>query len=84
MKQTIAGGVCLNETLFHIAQENLPFGGVGDSGMGHYHGKFGFDTMTKLKPIFKQSRFHVMEMLSPPYDNKMFAFMTKLLITDCP
>ena len=79
MKQTIAGGVCLNETLFHIAQENLPFGGVGDSGMGHYHGKFGFETMTKLKPIFKQSRFHVMEMLSPPYDNKMFAFMTKLL-----
>ncbi|HEX4880297.1 MAG TPA: coniferyl aldehyde dehydrogenase, partial [Limnobacter sp.] len=73
------GGVCLNDTLFHIAQENLPFGGVGDSGMGHYHGKFGFDTMSKLKPIFKQSRFHVMETLSPPYDNGMFAFMTKLL-----
>lgn len=79
MKQTIAGGVCINDTLFHIAQENLPFGGVGDSGMGHYHGKFGFDTMSKLKPIFKQSRFHVMEQLSPPYDRKLFAIMTKLL-----
>jgi len=79
MEQTIAGGVCINDTLFHITQENLPFGGVGDSGMGHYHGKFGFDTMSKLKPIFKQSRFHVMENLSPPYDNKMFAFMSKLL-----
>ncbi|WP_370262107.1 coniferyl aldehyde dehydrogenase [Limnobacter sp.] len=79
LEQTIAGGVCLNDTLFHITQENLPFGGVGDSGMGHYHGKFGFDTMSKLKPIFKQSRFHVMEMLSPPYDNGTFAFMTKLL-----
>ncbi|HEX4916976.1 MAG TPA: coniferyl aldehyde dehydrogenase [Limnobacter sp.] len=79
MEQTIAGGVCLNDTLFHIAQENLPFGGVGDSGMGHYHGKFGFDTMSKLKPIFKQSRFHVMETLSPPYNNSVFGFMTKLL-----
>ncbi|HEX4842791.1 MAG TPA: coniferyl aldehyde dehydrogenase [Limnobacter sp.] len=79
MEQTIAGGVCLNDTLFHIAQENLPFGGVGDSGMGHYHGKFGFDTMSKLKPIFKQGRFHVMETLSPPYNNSVFAFMTKLL-----
>ncbi|MCQ8897166.1 coniferyl aldehyde dehydrogenase [Limnobacter humi] len=67
MQQTIAGGVCINETLFHIAQENLPFGGVGDSGMGHYHGKYGFDTMTKLKPIFKQARFNSAEMLAPPY-----------------
>ena len=79
MKQTISGGVCLNDTLFHITQENLPFGGVGDSGMGHYHGKFGFDTMSKLKPIFRQSRFNFMDLLSPPYDNKLFAFVSKLL-----
>lgn len=78
MQQTIAGGVCLNDTLFHIAQDHLPFGGVGDSGMGHYHGKFGFDTMSKLKPIFKQNKLNAMELLAPPY-GKLFSIMTSLL-----
>ncbi len=50
LKQTHAGGVCVNETLMHVAQEELPFGGVGPSGMGHYHGKWGFDTFSKLTP----------------------------------
>lgn len=78
MENTIAGGVCLNDTLFHIAQDGLPFGGVGDSGMGHYHGIYGFEAMSKLKPIFKQSRYNSMEMLSPPY-GKLFKFMTDIL-----
>lgn len=78
MENTIAGGVCLNDTLFHIAQDGLPFGGVGDSGMGHYHGIYGFETMSKLKPIFKQSRYNSMETLSPPY-GKLFKFMTGIL-----
>ncbi|MDH4395124.1 MAG: coniferyl aldehyde dehydrogenase [Limnobacter sp.] len=78
MRKTIAGGVCLNDTLFHIAQDNMPFGGVGDSGMGHYHGKFGFDTMSKLKPIFIQAKYNSMELLAPPY-GKLFSIMTGLL-----
>ena len=44
LQSTLAGGVSVNETLIHIAQDGLSFGGVGPSGMGHYHGKFGFDT----------------------------------------
>ena len=56
LKNTHVGGVCLNETLMHVAQEDLPFGGVGPSGMGHYHGRWGFDTFSKLTPVFRQSR----------------------------
>ncbi len=67
LKTTHAGGVCFNETLMHVAQEDLPFGGVGPSGMGHYHGRWGFDTFSKLTPVFRQSRFNAMELLLPPY-----------------
>lgn len=65
--QTHAGGVCVNETLMHVAQEELPFGGVGPSGMGHYHGKWGFDTFSKLTPVFFQSRLNGMSLFMPPY-----------------
>ncbi len=67
LDSTIAGGVAINDTLFHIAQSNLPFGGVGPSGMGHYHGQWGFDTLSKLKPVFHQARWHTMGLLNPPY-----------------
>ena len=50
LQSTLTGGVSVNETLMHIAQDGRPFGVVGPSGMRHYHGKFGFDTMSKLKP----------------------------------
>lgn len=64
---TQAGGVCINETLVHIAQHDLPFGGVGASGMGHYHGQAGFEAMSKLKPVFRQSRINALGLLAPPY-----------------
>ncbi len=67
LQQTHVGGVCVNETLMHIAQEELPFGGVGPSGMGHYHGRWGFDTFSKLTPVFKQSRLNGMNLFMPPY-----------------
>ena len=57
----------VNDTLLHIAQDSLPFGGVGASGMGHYHGRWGFDTFSKLKPVFYQSRFNGMALFLPPY-----------------
>jgi coniferyl-aldehyde dehydrogenase len=64
---TIAGGVSINDTLLHIAQEELPFGGVGASGQGHYHGEFGFRQFSKEKPVFIQSRFSGGGLIRPPY-----------------
>ncbi len=79
MAQTVAGGVSINETLLHIAQEDLPFGGVGPSGMGAYHGQAGFETFSKLKPIFRQSGINGAGLLKPPY-GKRFETMIKLLM----
>ena len=67
LKNTHVGGVCLNETLLHVTQEDLPFGGVGPSGMGHYHGRWGFDTFSKLTPVFRQSRLNASKVFLPPY-----------------
>jgi coniferyl-aldehyde dehydrogenase len=60
LEETVAGGVTVNDTILHIAQENLPFGGVGPSGMGHYHGSEGFKTFSKQKAVFYQSRLNGM------------------------
>ena len=78
LKGTHAGGVCFNETLLHVAQEDLPFGGVGPSGMGHYHGRWGFDTFSKLTPVFRQSRFNGMTLFLPPYKPRV-ARMLRLM-----
>ena len=78
LKSTHAGGVCFNETLMHAAQEDLPFGGVGASGMGHYHGRWGFDTFSKLTPVFRQSRFNGMNLFLPPYKPRV-AQMLRLM-----
>ena len=67
LQRTVAGGVCINETLLHYACSNLPFGGVGASGMGHYHGFEGFLTFTKAMPVLRQARFTVADKLKPPY-----------------
>jgi coniferyl-aldehyde dehydrogenase len=64
---TIAGGVSINETLLHQAQEGMPFGGVGPSGHGHYHGEYGFRQFSKEKPVFLQSRFAGTGIIRPPY-----------------
>jgi len=67
LDRTVAGGVTVNDTVLHIAQTNLPFGGVGPSGMGHYHGHEGFLTFSKQKPVLYQARFSSMKVLRPPY-----------------
>jgi acyl-CoA reductase-like NAD-dependent aldehyde dehydrogenase len=67
LHETIAGGVTINDVLMHIAQEDLPFGGVGASGMGHYHGRDGFMTFSHAKAVFRQSRINPGALLSPPY-----------------
>lgn len=65
--QIVAGGVTVNDTLLHFAINGLPFGGVGPSGMGAYHGRAGFDAMSKQLPILWQSRWAASDMLKPPY-----------------
>jgi aldehyde dehydrogenase (NAD+)/coniferyl-aldehyde dehydrogenase len=66
LQQTISGGVCINETVLHVVQDSMPFGGVGASGMGHYHGYEGFLTFSKLKPVFTQSRWAGSWLTRPP------------------
>lgn len=78
LAETISGGVTVNETLLHIAQEELPFGGVGPSGMGEYHGRAGFETFSKRKSVFRQSRLNAMKQLRPPYGPR-FQRLLKLL-----
>ncbi|HEY0660617.1 MAG TPA: coniferyl aldehyde dehydrogenase [Lysobacter sp.] len=79
LTQTIAGGVCVNETLYHNACNNLPFGGVGASGMGHYHGRDGFVTFSKMMPVLHQARWPLSDKLKPPYKG-FAARMIKLLV----
>jgi len=64
---TLSGGVSVNDTLFHFAIGNLPFGGVGPSGMGAYHARAGFDAMSKQLPILWQARWTGGDLLKPPY-----------------
>lgn len=64
---TVSGGLCINEVIMHVAQHDLPFGGVGDSGTGAYHGKAGFDRLSHMKPIFIQSKLNGLNILLPPY-----------------
>ncbi|MBY0421262.1 MAG: aldehyde dehydrogenase family protein, partial [Parvularculaceae bacterium] len=70
LERTVSGGVTVNDTLWHVAQENLPFGGVGKSGIGAYHGARGFDAFSHLKPVFYQSRFAQNTLVHPPYTTK--------------
>lgn len=78
LARTVSGGVTINDCLLHFAQINQPMGGVGASGTGAYHGQWGFDTFSKLKPVFYRSRFNRMSDLYPPYGTKI-ARIEKLL-----
>ena len=80
LDRVMSGGVSVNDALFHVGQHDLPFGGVGDSGMGHYHGEEGFHTFSKLRPVFYQARFSTLKFLMPPYGkfaDRVLAFLTK-------
>ena len=80
INKTRSGGVCLNETTLHVGQQDMPFGGVGESGMGQYHGAEGFMAMSKLRPIFKQARFPSLSMMYPPY-GKRFDSIIKIMLS---
>ena len=75
----MSGGVTVNDALFHVAQHDIPFGGVGPSGMGHYHGYEGFVTFSKLRPVHYQAGFSAMQFLRPPY-GKFATWIFNLLV----
>jgi coniferyl-aldehyde dehydrogenase len=79
LSETHSGAVTVNETLLHIMQDDLPFGGIGASGMGQYHGREGFETFTKKKPVFRQARVSVRGLVRPPY-RKAASGLLRLLI----
>jgi coniferyl-aldehyde dehydrogenase len=68
--RTTSGGMCINDVIMHIMQEDLPFGGVGPSGMGHYHGLEGFRTFSHAKSIYSQTSVNVAKLggMLPPYN----------------
>ncbi|WP_133649580.1 coniferyl aldehyde dehydrogenase [Paraburkholderia flava] len=78
-RETIAGGMAINETLMHIACESLPFGGVGASGMGAYHGYEGFAAFSQMKPVLTQARFNARGLISPPYGKRFHALLKVML-----
>jgi len=79
LAETLSGGACVNETLLQLGQDDLPFGGVGPSGMGEYHGRAGFDTFSKRKSVFYQSRLNGLKLLRPPYGSR-FEKLVRLLV----
>jgi coniferyl-aldehyde dehydrogenase len=70
LDRTQSGGVTINATLLHIAQDGLPFGGVGASGMGAYHGRAGFERFTHARAIFRTGFFNAANWLAPPYGRR--------------
>ncbi|MDH4607816.1 coniferyl aldehyde dehydrogenase [Pseudomonas sp. BN102] len=80
LHETHSGGVCLNDTLLHVAQDDMPFGGIGPSGMGHYHGHEGFLTFSKAKGVFIKQRFNAAKMIYPPYGKAIQKLVHKLFV----
>lgn len=71
LKATSSGGVCINDTIMHLSSPELPFGGVGDSGIGQYHGKASFDTFSHQKSVLSQSFLFDFKLRYPPYEGKL-------------
>jgi acyl-CoA reductase-like NAD-dependent aldehyde dehydrogenase len=76
LRETVSGGAAINETVLHFAQENLPFGGIGPSGMGAYHGRDGFRTFSHARGTFLQSQLTVTSLLTPPYGQTFKTMIT--------
>ncbi len=77
---THTGGVCINDAAFHVANEDLPFGGVGPSGMGSYHGDEGFKTFSHAKAVLTRGKINLAPLLFPPYGKSLHKLIYKLFI----
>jgi len=71
LSRTTSGGVTINDVIMHVAQEDLPFGGVGPSGMGNYHGADGFKTFSHTRAVYMQTGIDIGALLRPPYNDRM-------------
>ncbi|HLA29998.1 MAG TPA: coniferyl aldehyde dehydrogenase [Pseudomonas sp.] len=80
LHETHSGGVCLNDSLLHVAQDDMPFGGIGPSGMGHYHGHEGFLTFSKAKGVFIKQRLNAAKLIYPPYGKSIQKLIYKLFV----
>ena len=79
VRRTLSGGVTINDCVFHLGQHNLPFGGVGQSGTGHYHGFDGFATFSKKRAVMVQRRLATTALFRPPYGARMRAVLDRVL-----
>ncbi|WP_312285561.1 aldehyde dehydrogenase [Chryseobacterium gleum] len=73
------GGGCINDTVMHLSNDNLPFGGVGSSGIGNYHGKYGFETFSHQKAILEKATWGEPNIKYPPYSEKKLSWIKKLM-----
>jgi coniferyl-aldehyde dehydrogenase len=80
LTHTHSGGVCINETVFHVAADDAPFGGIGPSGMGHYHGKEGFLTLSHAKTVLSRGKLNTGKFVHPPYGTGIQAMLYKLFL----
>ena len=72
LDKTLSGGVTINDVIAHVSCQDLPFGGIGASGMGNYHGEFGFRTFSHARTVYKQTKINLQKLggMLPPYDSK--------------
>ena len=77
LRETHSGGVCINEVMTHTMVDDMPFGGVGPSGMGHYHGKEGFLNFSKAKGVVRKGRFDGNALIGAPWGNRYFNLFIK-------
>ena len=80
LKHTHAGGVCINDAAFHVAVEDLPFGGIGASGMGQYHGEEGFKTFSHGKSVFTRGRISLGSLIHPPFGKAIHNLIFNLFV----
>ncbi len=80
LERTHAGGVCLNDAAMHVAQDDMPFGGIGPSGMGQYHGHEGFLTFSKAKSVFKKGKINTAVNAFPPYGKLIHKLIYKFFL----
>ncbi len=79
LARTTSGSVCVNETIIHAGVPALPFGGIGASGMGRYHGKAGFDAFTHERVVFHQARYTLTKLMRPPFGRRAESILARLL-----
>ncbi|MFC3757204.1 aldehyde dehydrogenase [Chryseobacterium tructae] len=73
------GGGCINDVVMHLSNDNLPFGGVGNSGIGNYHGKFGFEAFSHQKAILEKATWGEPNIKYPPYSEKKLSWIKRFL-----